>query len=199
MHYEHVDIGTSNFDYSISGSNSNVLLVEPILFYLDSIPEEPNQIKANFAISDYNGTGLIHYVDPDDINKYNLPNYWCGCNSLNHPHIVVNNQLKEKELIDISKVVQVNVITFFELVKMYNITSIDYLKIDTEGHDHVILTQVLEIVEQGLPIKEIKFEYFRADYFNNKTQLDDILLKFSPLNYSWGLEKTFDNMILKRI
>jgi FkbM family methyltransferase len=106
--------------------------------YLDSLPDKSNVTKVNCAISNINGTIDVYYVKPEDIIKYNLPNWVRGCNSINKPHPTVLNLLGDKHDSVITKEV-VQVINWSRLVDIYKIESIKYLKIDTEGHDGLIL------------------------------------------------------------
>jgi len=57
MKYDYVDIGSCDFDtaYDVAKSGDRVLLVEPIKYYLDRIPDRENQVKANVAISSTTG------------------------------------------------------------------------------------------------------------------------------------------------
>jgi len=184
MHYNYVDIGSSNFDYS-NHENAKILLVEPLSFYLLEIPNKQNQIKANYAISNYNGKGTVYYIDPKDIEKYNLPVFLTGCNSFNQIHLTAFSELQKNNLTDIYKTIEIDVITFDQLIKLYDISSIDKLKIDTEGHDHVILNDIVRLVEENFIINEIKFEFYRNNYFQNQKDLELILNKFANLKYSW--------------
>lgn len=187
MHYDYVDIGTSDFDHSgIFHLNSKVLLVEPLSCYYDTLPNNENITKANYAISNFNGSTDIYYVDPADIKKHNLPSFLKGCNSLNNEHNAVTYELEKNNIENLHKREVVNVITLDSLFLKYDVTSITNLKIDTEGHDHIILEQVLSFVKQGFQIDTIQFEYFLfGDYFNNVKDLGTLLEQFLPFGYSW--------------
>ena len=78
--FSFVDIGTSDFRYTIPNNNEFGIYVEPIDFYLDSIEDYPNTIKARLAITDKDGTVPIYFVPPDAIKKYDLPFFIRGCN-----------------------------------------------------------------------------------------------------------------------
>jgi FkbM family methyltransferase len=140
MHYDFIEVGTSDFRTLIQTCKDNEigLSIEPIKIYLDSLPDKPNVTKVNCAISNINGTIDVYYVKPEDIIKYNLPNWVRGCNSINKPHPTVLNLLGDKHDSVITKEV-VQVINWSRLVDIYKIESIKYLKIDTEGHDGLIL------------------------------------------------------------
>ena len=65
----------------------------------------------------------------------NLPHWFKGCNCINnfHPlHI-------EHNVSHLCKIEKVKVITTYELLYQNTVRNVKYLKIDTEGHDCVIL------------------------------------------------------------
>lgn len=163
MCLDYVDIGTSDFEIGNGQieNNKTYLLVEPISFYLNNIPDTPNIIKANYAISDTEGTIDVYYVEEENITKYNLP-YWVrGCNKVNQKHPTVTNLLKNLNISeDIIVRKEVKCITFDSLRQLYDITHIKNLKIDTEGHDHIVLNEVAKCILSGtVNIDNIKIEY----------------------------------------
>jgi FkbM family methyltransferase len=183
-HYDYVDIGTSYFDTSadIMKEGERVLLIEPIKEYLDRIPNKKGVEKYCVAISDYRGTGLMYYVDEEVAKKYNAHFWVLGCNSLDAPHPSINSIMIQNNLsTDLVKERKSKVIKFADLIKRYNIGSIGHLKIDTEGHDHVILKEVLDLVHRGLRIDKITVEYM---YYFGNTELLDILFKTSGYRYA---------------
>lgn len=191
MHYDHVDIGSCDFEFSDfefreRPGNVRILLVEPLQMYLDNIPDNPNRTKANYAISNYNGVGKIHYINPIHIGEHNLGNHLRGCNSLNNQHVTTYHELKSKDLLHLYDTIEVNVITFERLVESYSITSIGKLKIDTEGHDHVILADIYEHIRKNeFEIEQIHFEYYANNVFGNALALRELIGKFeSDLKYS---------------
>ena len=175
-HYDFIEIGTSDFDTLIETSNDDTIgiSIEPIKYYLDQLPNKKNIIKVNAACSDSNENLKIYYISVEDIQKHNLP-YWVrGCNSINKPHEysrrVIGNELYDK----IVKIDEVDTITWKNLINQHNVGSIDYLKIDTEGYDHIILKNFLIECETNpnLYPKKIMFEYNES---SNKKELDNIL------------------------
>ena len=80
--FDFVDIGTSDFDTSVDflKPGQKVLLVEPLKYYLDRLPDGPGIFKANYAISTKIRTGYMFYVEEELIHKYGLPNWIRGCN-----------------------------------------------------------------------------------------------------------------------
>lgn len=176
MKYDFVDIGTSDFDTSLDlmKKDQKVLLVEPIKYYLDRLPSGKGIQKLNVAVSNTMGDRPIFYVPDEVIKQYFLPDWIRGCNSINHEHLTVLKMFKQFKIsTDLIRKELVSIVTFDYLVEIYKITSIGLLKIDTEGHDHIILEGVLKCMGNGLKIKQIKIEYDPA--FKNTQELDQLI------------------------
>jgi len=192
MNFKFVDIGTSDFDTRVREINNEekILLVEPLFYYLSNLPDGNGIFKANFAISDKNGFGKIYYVKSEIIKEYGLPNWFRGCNSLNHKHPTVlkflNKLNKPETLISVE---ETRIISFRELIKIYGISSIESLKIDTEGHDSVILNDVYQAILDGFVIKEIQVEYIEEfdgvkDPFNCISSLKNHFILFDKIGFT---------------
>ena len=195
-HYDFIEIGTSDFDTLIETSNNDTvgISIEPIKYYLDNLPNKPNVIKINAACSDTNQNLQIYYIKTEDIQKYNLP-YWVrGCNSINKPHSFTREKIGEKLYDDIVTVDNVPTVTWNDIISNYNVESIDYLKIDTEGYDHIILKSYLEVCKKTpeLFAKKIMFEYNET---SNKIELDKLLSDLQ--GYDVNIQK--DDIILTKI
>ena len=183
MNFDFIEIGTSDFDTLIEKCNNNEvgLCVEPLNEYLRRLPDKPKVIKANYALSDTSGYAKIFYVKPQDIVKYNLPNWVRGCNSLNFPHPTIKKLLGDKHD-NIIKVENIHLITWRKLISLYKIESIKYLKIDTEGHDGVILEEYYKecIKNPSLLANTILFE---NNVLSNKSNIKSIISLFINLGY----------------
>ncbi len=166
MKYDYVDIGTSDFDIGRGeyASNKSYILVEPIKYYLNKLEEcgiyGSNVTMCNAAITHYNGNIDIWYINDYNQKLYGLP-YWVrGCNRINEKHPTIEKLLKDRNIVnDVWSCDNVVCMTFDMLCSKYNITSIGSLKIDTEGHDHVVLAGVIEMLQNGLIVDEIMCEY----------------------------------------
>lgn len=192
MNFKFVDIGTSDFDTRVREINNEekILLVEPLFYYLRNLPDGNGIFKANFAISDKNDFGKIYYVKSEIIKEYGLPNWFRGCNSLNHKHPTVlkflNKLNKPETLISVE---ETRIISFRKLIEIYGIKSIESLKIDTEGHDSVILNDVYQAILNGLFIKEIQVEYIEEfdgvkDPFNCIPALKNHFVSFDKIGFN---------------
>ena len=168
MKYKFVDIGCSFFDTSIDvhGLDVDGLLVEPLEAAFNLLPSSDTVKKVNVGISDKAGVGILNmsdhsifsteYLTKDQIKELEEqvrnPLLYCGSATLSNTHMYVHNLNYHFEC---------RLITFYELCEQYDITEIDYLNIDTEGHEIVILTQVFDLLKQNkLKINhQIRFEY----------------------------------------
>ena len=200
MHFNYVDIGTCDFETSLdftNDSNNVILLVEPLAYYLDRLPNIHNVIKDNVAISNKSGTAKIFYLPDEIISIYNLPTWLRGCSSIGVKHKAAEQELSKRNLSqDLIQHKNIDIITFSELCTKHNIESIDNLKIDTEGHEQYILPDVLTKVKQGFFINHIKFE--NQQYLGNQILLNIIRDEFVKLNYKL-VEQTDCDVLLERI
>lgn len=175
-HYDFIEIGTSDFDTLIQECpNESVgLSIEPISEYLDMLPNKPKVSKINAAISDEDGLIEIYHVPSEEISKNSLPFWIRGCNSVNKPHDFARNKIGTELYDKIVKIDKVPKITWEKLIKNYDVGSIDYLKIDTEGHDHIILRKYFDLCKEkpSLYAKKIRFEYNET---SNKKALQEII------------------------
>lgn len=162
--YDHVDIGTCDFEIGsgVIENNKKYLLVEPLSNYLDNIPNNKNITKVNAAVGKQNGSLKMYYIHEKVIEKFNLPFWVRGCNKLEEKHPTVCKLLKSLNIDEqyVYSVEEVPVITFKSLIKKYNIGYITTLKIDTEGHDHIIFDDVVNCILQ----KEIEIDNIIVEY-----------------------------------
>ena len=147
MILDFIEIGTSDFDTEIQKNNNRSgISIDPIKYYLDKLPSKSNCLKLNVAISDYNGKAKVFYIPEEKIIKHNLCSWVKGCNSLFTYHPTVYKLCLEKGL-DVETTFtsyEVDVKTLMTIILENNISKIKYLKIDTEGHDVVILKKFYE-------------------------------------------------------
>ena len=145
MKYEFVEIGCSDFETILQeGRGGKGISVEPLGFYLNNLPDSEDVLKVKVAISDKNEFRKIFWVRPEAIEKYDLPEWVRGCNKLDSPHPTVSRILQNKSLEWAMMEDVVECITFQTLAERYNISEISHLKIDTEGHDLVIIKSVMD-------------------------------------------------------
>lgn len=139
--YDYIEIGTCDWDVmSMTKPGLKGVVIEPIKIYIDNIPNNANVIKVNKAISTNNSEDYMYYIPPEIIEEKSIVNCFRGMNKLGsyHQGAVSNN------LTSFVKKEKCDVITYFELLKQYNIEYVDLLKIDTEGHDCSIINNILD-------------------------------------------------------
>lgn len=176
MHFDFIEIGTSDFNTMLERENPGIgLSVEPLKIYLDALPNKESVIKVNCAISDFDGDVTVYWIDPQDIKSHNLPDWLRGCNSIIKPHPTAVIELSLRGLSNIYKSSVCEAITWETLVNRYDVTSIDELKIDTEGHDCVILKSILNSKIKILP-KTIFFENNVLTSFESTQQILNSLM-----------------------
>jgi FkbM family methyltransferase len=156
-----VEVGTADFDTCeklITNGWSGVC-IEPVKYYFKKLPKYPNIHYENIAISDKKGDSEIHYYDPEKILK--TEDKWLkGIGSLEGKtgplSLEVNEKLFENNII--KQPVKTDTLT--NICDKYQITKIDFLKIDTEGHD----IKVLESLDlDKVYVKMIKIEHTHVD------------------------------------
>jgi autotransporter strand-loop-strand O-heptosyltransferase len=194
--YDFIEIGTSNFHALIIDCSDDTvgLSIEPLQVYLDGLPNKPNVTKVAAAISDQDGEIEMYHIPKPTIHQYNLPIWVQGTNSVSKPHEFARKTLGEEFYDSIVSVDKVPTLSWSTLVSRYNINTIDYLKIDTEGHDHVILKSYLEECDKNpkLFANKILFEYNES---SDKIALDSIISNLT--NYE--VEYLEEDVLLKKI
>ena len=196
INYNFIEIGTSNFHALIIDcpEDSVGLSIEPLQKYLDDLPNKPNVTKVATAISDKDGEIDIYNIPLVNIRKHNLPIWVKGCNSVSKPHEYARQKLGEELYDSIVSIDKVPTMSWKTLISKYSVNTIDYLKIDTEGHDHIILKSYLEECEKNprLFANKILFEYNES---SDKVALDKIISSLT--NYE--VEYLEQDVLLKKI
>lgn len=182
--YDFIEIGTSDFDTEIQKNDSRVgLSIEPVKYYLERLPNRTRCKKLNMAVSNYNGTGKVFFVNDANIQKYKLPNWVRGCNTINSYHKTVCNLL-EKNKLSVEENIdsyEINIQTLYTIFLENKVEFVYYLKIDTEGHDVVILKKFCEdIVKNGHFPHVILFE---SNELTTRKDLDEIIELYGQKGY----------------
>ena len=162
-----IEIGTCDFDTNIplieSGEWTGIMC-EPAPTYFKNLEDickdikhRENLILENLAISDYNGR-LDFAVARND---HSIENSWQrGISSVVSDHHIgerlfdydVNKNL-------IAETIEVPCLTLDDLIHKHRVTSIDYLKIDAEGHEMNIINAYF----WGIKPTIIKLEHIHID------------------------------------
>lgn len=155
-----LEVGSCDFDTceKLIKNGWNGIVIEPVKYYYDKLSKYPHITYENIAISDKEGTSEIHYLNPEIIK--NKSQMWMkGISSLEGKSGPLsfneNNFMKENIIKQ-----HVNTNTLQNICDKYNVTKIDFLKIDTEGYDFTVLQSIdLDKVN----VKMIKIEHKHLD------------------------------------
>lgn len=197
MKYDFIEIGTSNFDTYIQNATDQSIgiSVEPILDYLNQLPDKPFIKKLNCAVSKNNieENLEVFYVPENIIQEHNLPWYIKGCNAVGDYH-------KQHVWLNVTHLVEKKLIKAIPIGKLFtdnNVTGCDILKVDTEGSDSDILLHLvnfLKLQDKSVYPKKIIFE---SNVLTPKEKVDNAVN--ACLNIGYKIENyTYpqDNSIL---
>tara|TARA_B100001094_G_scaffold208548_1_gene202454 strand:- start:5581 stop:6144 length:564 start_codon:yes stop_codon:yes gene_type:complete len=173
-----IEVGSCDFDTceKLIQNGWDGIVIEPVKYYYDKLTKYSNIVYENVAISNTVGESEIHYIDPKEIISYGQ--HWLkGISSLegktgplsfpgNRKIDHFSNCLKQK----------VNTTTLDNICEKHNIESIDFLKVDTEGHDLIVLKS-LDL--KNIPVRMIKVEH---KHLNSK-EIIEYLERFNYLCY----------------
>lgn len=161
MKYVFIDIGCGTFGVSseIYGTNVKGMYVEPIKQFLDVLPGSDSIDKVNVAITDFIGEQKMdvwmlakqikYYTENQLISaKKTIEKKGIICPSLDHILYQGCGTLIENRECIPHEATKVNVkcITLKKLFDDYNIEEVDHIKIDVEGHENIVLNQLLDIM-----------------------------------------------------
>ena len=162
MHFDFMEIGTSNFATMTQSNFGFGISVEALSIYLDQLPDNPKVIKVHGAVIGNTASTsniLFYYVDPKDINNYKLPWWIKGCNNINEPHPEAWQMLNQRKLSYLMKNISVPTTSYTKLINTYDVRSLQMLKLDMEGFEFPVLNEMLSLckLKQLCPNK-IQFE-----------------------------------------
>jgi len=165
--------------------NQNILLIEPVPYNYEILENEykdqPNIVICKNAILDKVKKDNFYYVKKDSIPK--LGKHWASqIGSFDKNHIL-NHKNKRFNIKDEDiQIIEVEFITFEDLIKKYSINSIDKLQIDVEGAEYKIMNS---INYQTIKINNIFFESKHFDgTFTEGKKLKEIKDKLISNGYS---------------
>jgi len=203
--YDFIEIGTSDFDTELQKKDAKVgISIEPIQYYLDRLPKKDKCIQLNLGISDYNGTCTVNYLSEQTIQEYGFPEWVRGCNSINSYHKTVTKLCLQRgiDIETISKKDSVGVSTLYTLMNNLSIGGVYFLKIDTEGHDTIILNKFYEefqaVQNRSYLPHTIQFE---SNVLSTSESISHIIKLFISIGYEvrWRGEDTILALNLKNL
>ena len=179
--YDFIEIGTSNFDTLIQEASDNTkgISVDAVKHYIDALPDKANCKKLNVGISNTRSIVNVYYIPEDIVDTYNLEYWFKGCNCINdyHPLHVKHN------LTHLCKIDKVQVITPCDLFYQNCVRNVKYLKLDTEGHDTVILKSLFSYI-QFLPTSFYPNKIlFETNEHTTPKDVDEILDLYYTIGY----------------
>ena len=165
-------------------NEKEILLVEPVPYNYNKLKEDFKnssniQICTNAVFSEHKKS-KFYYVNENSISK--LGKHWAsGIGSFNKDHILDHRtkrfKIEEKDIVEID----IEFITFDNLVEKYSIESIDKLQIDVEGAEYEILKS---IDYKKININSIQFESKHFDgTFKEGKKLEEIKKKLISEGY----------------
>lgn len=189
----HVGNSSNDHIFKESFNNKQMILIEPVPYlfkqlqknYLEKTKNNTIQFK-NYAVS--NKDGVLELYVPSESNDFSrYPNWATQLASTNPEHI----QRHFSDLI-VEKI-SVPCFRLNTLIKELNISNIEYLIVDTEGHDYDILMDLdLSIVKP----KKIQFENSHMDgVFLTGDKYTHLLNHFKEHGYEKIYEDKFDSII----
>ena len=166
-------------------TNQKILLVEPVPYNYQILEEKYKDhsdiLICKNAILDKVKKDNFYYVKKDSISK--LGKHWASqIGSFDKNHILNHKNkrfdIQEEDI----QTVEVEFITFSDLIKKYSINSIDKLQIDVEGAEYVIMNS---INYQETKINKIFFESKHFDgTFTEGNKLKEIKEKLISSGYN---------------
>lgn len=183
MKYKFIDIGCGHQSVSsdIFGTNVVGMYVEPIKEYLDILPAGKNIVKENSVISDENKIIKFNAViakNPQYFTRKAMERIVKNDKSYKrykeqYSASGQSSLFKFDTIKPFAKQIEVNSLTLESLFQKHNVTEIDYLKIDVEGAEEILLNQLIILLDSNkIKINEqIKFEY---NELSDKPQLDKL-------------------------
>ena len=171
--------------FNMIDNTTKLILVEPVPFLFEQLQNNYKRLDnkkiffINKAVSDF--IGETEMTIPSEKNNFEKLPFWASqLASINPNHALghLSNLLVEK--------ITVKTTTLNEIVSQYNLTQIDLLQVDTEGHDYTILMNY----NFDIKPKQIMFEHKHMD------GLLTVGIKYTELSNrltSFGYKKIYED------
>jgi hypothetical protein len=202
--YDFIEIGTSDFDTEIQTcpDSSRGLAVDALQLYLDRLPSKPNVTKVCAAVTGVVKEGApttmdVFYVEPDDIRKHGLPAWVRGCNSVEKPHPQAMHELRIRRVEHLCRRATVPVLSIEQLMDTYGVREVGYLKLDTEGHDCVILEGLVDACMK-CPRRWPTSILFECNVLTNEADVNRTIQKLTDVGGYTLVSRTSDDVMMIR-
>ena len=153
------------------------ILVEPVPYNIKelklNIKNFVNTVIEESAISDTGKSTPFYYIKRSSISK--LKKHWAsGIGSFNKNHLLNHRSKRFLVSEEDIEVININCMSFKDLIKKYSIKSVEKLMLDVEGAEFSILSS---IDYKQIMIKEIFFEKKHFDGYMKQGEKFDIIKK----------------------
>lgn len=195
MFLDFIEIGTSDFDTEIQKyPTKRGLSIEPVKFYLDRLPDTPTCKKLNMGISNYNGTGTVNYLSEETIAKHSFPSWVRGCNSINSYHSTVSKLCKVRQvrIEDITSSYDIPICTLECVLTEQKVSGVYYLKVDTEGHDSIILKHFFSAMT---PLTMPHVILFETNCLSKSSDVEEVISLYEGVGYDKIYRNADDTML----
>jgi FkbM family methyltransferase len=161
-----------------SAAHGVVILIEPVPFLFAALSlhwsDVPNVVCLNCCVATETGKISFHAPTPEAINVHPAGDQ---LGSTSAGHAIRHEPALAAHIVEI----EVEAVTFLDIVRHFGITSLDILFTDTEGYDAKLLPRFpFELLRPG----QIVFEYKHADgTFNIGRELGRLLIMLDEVGY----------------
>lgn len=183
--FDFVEVGTSDFGSEIEKADDETrgISIEPMLEYLDKLPQPKNCIKVNAAISNTNGLANIFFIPAPLIAEHQLPEWLKGCNAIGKPHPTCISQLEKKGL-DPGTTIHmrpVSMMTLGTCLQLNEVSGLYQYKSDTEGHDTVILNNFLDDLKDPALLPQLII--FESNELSSAEEIEKTIARLVETGY----------------
>jgi hypothetical protein len=158
---DYIEVGCSDFNTLLQRTTLRGISVEPVPLYFQRLnASRPGAIKVNAAVSNVTSQGVIYWADSkavgsscdDAFRKAHhmsacLPNYMRGMNKIGSMNEVVAKHIRDfgGDPSDETLVhrTPIRFLTMKDVFDDYNVESVNYIKVDTEGHDATVVRSLI--------------------------------------------------------
>lgn len=178
-----IEIGTSSFNTLLQESKNGEtgLSIEPVSYHLNKLPNKDGIRKLNCAITSSREVEFVnvYYIPEEVVKKNRLPHWFLGCNKIGDYHPLH----KKHKVTDLVKIEQVPLKNFEEVMKENEIYKVKFIKIDTEGHDCIIMDGIYDYYKNLNKERYPKTIQFETNENSNKLEVDNVVSKFLKLGF----------------
>lgn len=162
--------------------NFKGLYVEPIPYLFEKLTNniKGNNLFENSAISDYDGEIEMITIDRKAIDSGLLHSCFYGMSAVYPPKNGLGSEGDKQTVEKYGILLKVPCITFDTLISKHNISKVDVIKIDAEGHDYKIFKQI--------DFLKLKPRVIRLEWINlSDEEKKNIIYAFTKYDYTYEI------------